>query len=682
MSLHSYDATTKTLTRIAGSTPPVFGFTPVGTVISVMATEAPEFYLKCDGTEYNIADYPELAQHFENQFGSANNFGGDGTTTFAVPDLRGEFLRGTGTNSHENQGNGADVGEHQDGTEHLNNFIANGGGANGFYIPTGTGEFRAKNVDFSGQGDGWNQANASKTAVTHSYGYFTSRPTNTSVLWCIAYQNIHISLDDNRPVQAAMDRWLRFDPDNKKGLIIKAGTSILKSNKHYKTFSRDTKVDFSSTITGTDNGKDFFVYLLDDDSVIASNSKLTAGVEIGRFHTLCADAGAALTMTMPASPSSGINTSMYVQVKPYRIEIDPDFYVFYNKKVTAVSAGTPYDVITCEHPLKGYVAGDILPESVFCKTFYPETLVDDAMVYDKTTDLCVDVYLQSGTGFNTRSVYGGTHTVSREAYNHRADMQTMGKRLLYCLEFISMALGSNECTAIQGASDKTVVGGHVDTAGRRMISAIGVEEACGYIVQWLSDIGFNGQTSFTDIDGRSSFGKINGEPYMLRAGGQWADSTNCGSRCSSSSAKVSSKLTYTGARGCIEITKSANAPKNSLVEAGNNYSTEEKIVGTWIDGKPLYQKTVTANCPNVPTNGSPYVVTTASGISDIDNIVSNEGFTSIGRQLPVVTRVGSIYFYLSANLFKDGSIEVATNWNAFSSSTICYLTFRYTKTTD
>lgn len=81
---------------IGRSTKVEAGFTPVGTVISVMGKTAPANYLACDGSIVNIADYPILADYFMAQFGSKNYFGGDGTTTFAVPDLRGEFLRGSG----------------------------------------------------------------------------------------------------------------------------------------------------------------------------------------------------------------------------------------------------------------------------------------------------------------------------------------------------------------------------------------------------------------------------------------------------------------------------------------------------------------------------------------------------------------------------------------------------------
>lgn len=162
------------------------GFAPIGTIISYMGTTAPQDYLICDGSTYNIDDYKQLSDFFASQFGSANFFGGDGVTTFKVPDLRGEFLRGSGTNSHTNQGSGANVGAHQDGTEENMIFTSVDGktyqrminrsasrvpdsqinsGENGAYVQlTNSGMHDWKNTD---------------------YAAFTSRPTNTSVLYCI-----------------------------------------------------------------------------------------------------------------------------------------------------------------------------------------------------------------------------------------------------------------------------------------------------------------------------------------------------------------------------------------------------------------------------------------------------------------------------------------------------------------
>ena len=71
---------------------PERGFTPVGTIITVLGLNAPTNYLECDGSVYNISEYADLANYIENQFGTKNHYGGNGTTTFAVPDLRSNNL--------------------------------------------------------------------------------------------------------------------------------------------------------------------------------------------------------------------------------------------------------------------------------------------------------------------------------------------------------------------------------------------------------------------------------------------------------------------------------------------------------------------------------------------------------------------------------------------------------------
>ena len=60
--------------------------TPVGEIIRTIGNKTPKHYLMCDGSTYNIVDYPYLAQYFKDIFGAINAFGGDGTTTFGVPD--------------------------------------------------------------------------------------------------------------------------------------------------------------------------------------------------------------------------------------------------------------------------------------------------------------------------------------------------------------------------------------------------------------------------------------------------------------------------------------------------------------------------------------------------------------------------------------------------------------------
>lgn len=160
-----------------------FADTPIGTVISYMGNTAPKDYLICDGTEYEIVKYKDLAEHIKTEFGSYNHFGGNGTITFAVPDLRGEFLRGSGENSRDRQGSGANVGEHQNATEHIHYYTFNGG----VQFPNNKQNQNQDTIlDIVSHVDGNNDFGWRGTETTPTY--FTSRPTNTSVLYCIKYK--------------------------------------------------------------------------------------------------------------------------------------------------------------------------------------------------------------------------------------------------------------------------------------------------------------------------------------------------------------------------------------------------------------------------------------------------------------------------------------------------------------
>ena len=163
-------------------------FTPVGTIIAVMGNEAPSHYLKCDGMIYNIADYLELSNYFKAQFGESNYFGGDGLTTFAVPDLRGEFLRGTGHNPRTNQGSGSDVGAHQDATEHMYFWFS----GSDYNMGKSDLESYPRNTDTEiNLPSNWTAIrNGGFASGDVAKEYYTSRPTNTSVLYCISTKDI------------------------------------------------------------------------------------------------------------------------------------------------------------------------------------------------------------------------------------------------------------------------------------------------------------------------------------------------------------------------------------------------------------------------------------------------------------------------------------------------------------
>lgn len=171
------------------------GFTPVGTVISYFGETAPTHFLICDGTEYAKADYPELADLLLN-LTDPTPFEGSDANHFKVPDLRGEFLRGTGTNSHANNGNGAGVGVHQDGTTFPDLYVWDGTSSSTMGITSISGDSgrRMSNVDYLITGEGYNRFVGVEATSTQQGKNATSRPTNTSVLYCIAYKDIYIDL--------------------------------------------------------------------------------------------------------------------------------------------------------------------------------------------------------------------------------------------------------------------------------------------------------------------------------------------------------------------------------------------------------------------------------------------------------------------------------------------------------
>jgi hypothetical protein len=267
-------------------------------------------------------------------------------------------------------------------------------------------------------------------------------------------------------------------------------------------------------------GKDYALVLAHDPIMnrielqckdITTNTDIGANSRvIGGFHTLCVSAGSDLTYS---------------------------------------EGGT-----TKQHPLNGYLAGDILPQSVWCLNHRPHSK-PKGMVYIPSRDFWCDIYLQSGNGANTKSIYKGAPTRSRQYVDHVEDMFCIKKTLLNDEEFAAAMLGSNEQTNIAGSVIGSVtsggVGGKSDTKGRRMISIYGVEEGCGSLWQWLATTSaggvegtIQGQISTTPTFGFFSMtlgnsgyygqaggkGKLFGLCGSISAGGAYSSGSNGGSR--------------------------------------------------------------------------------------------------------------------------------------------------------
>ena len=119
----------------------------------------------------------------------------------------------------------------------------------------------------------------------------------------------------------------------------------------------------------------------------------------------------------------------------------------------------------------------------------------------------------------------------------------------------------------------------------------------------------------------------------------------------------------------------------------NNYSTEEQVVGTWIDGKPLYQR-----CFEILNDLTVRV--------DDDKYYAVEGFTNNYKTL-VAPIIDKLVYVDVLNNEPDGNIEANTifrikkddgtihsvdspyfKWLGFKLSANSIIVIQYTKTTD
>ena len=322
----------------------------------------------------------------------------------------------------------------------------------------------------------------------------------------------------------------------KNTITLKAGTTIrlevAEEDIRYLEVKEDTDYNIYNIMdTGAASltaGTDYYIYAVQKDETDTLTNEIIKTVElkaslnstyptgytgnnsrkIGGFHTLCA------AVTSSNAP----------------VLVDNDIWD--------------------SHPAIGYNAGDIIPNSVWCLSNRPQS-EPEGMVYVDKIDKWVDIYLQSGTGLSTASVFGAVVTDNRQQINHQWDMELKNKKLASDNDFTMFAEGSNQKTAIYGSKEPSpkITGGHTDTAGKRMISGYFIEDCCGFLWQWLDEIAPTGGSGFSNYDGSAARGQSYGVPYCLRAGGAWDDSSACGSRSRTANHPRSYVYASSGGRG-------------------------------------------------------------------------------------------------------------------------------------
>lgn len=108
------------------------------------------------------------------------------------------------------------------------------------------------------------------------------------------------------------------------------------------------------------------------------------------------------------------------------------------------------------------------------------------------------------------------------------------------------------------------------------------------------------------------------------------------------------------------------------------YSTTEKVVGTWIDGKPIYRKVVYyGNLPNATAKSVAHNISNLKQVITIDGVCfdGNDGYYT----LPLVYR-GSDSSYNVQTSVNSTDIRMASSQDR--SNFTAYVIIEYTKTTD
>lgn len=195
------------------------------------------------------------------------------------------------------------------------------------------------------------------------------------------------------------------------------------------------------------------------------------------------------------------------------------------------------------HPLSGYVAGDVLPASLWDLRHRPVS-APEGMVYIEPLDLWADIYLNSWDGEKVVSEYGaviadGTSSRSYHWWRWAEEFNLLKKRLPHRWEFRELADGSPEAVNITGSADPNTTGGHTATNSQRILSKYGCEDCTGVLWQWGSDLTTHGTTNgWAGSSYNSSIvptetnrgGEYYATTYAARFGGGWPDGSYCGSR--------------------------------------------------------------------------------------------------------------------------------------------------------
>lgn len=130
----------------------------------------------------------------------------------------------------------------------------------------------------------------------------------------------------------------------------------------------------------------------------------------------------------------------------------------------------------------------------------------------------------------------------------------------------------------------------------------------------------------------------------------------------------------------IHVLNDNNVYEEFMKKHEDIYSTEEQVIGKWIDGKPLYRKVVNIGLliPNTTTDYP-------TGLSSV-NIKKFEAYFSLGDAVFALNHVNTLDNNVIETIdlltFNYGATIRVANYKVNSTELNCWVILEYTKTTD
>jgi microcystin-dependent protein len=170
----------------------VSGGVPAGAILPFAMNSAPAGWLACNGNEYDkTGTYAALFAAISTTYGETNGSGGAGTSHFRVPDLRGIFVRGSGSQTISGTTyNKTFAAKEGDAIRNITGNLSFGAQmaalqtASGAFAAVTTNQFMPQQATANALGIGSVNFSAASAGVPTSD---ENRPANIALLYCIKF---------------------------------------------------------------------------------------------------------------------------------------------------------------------------------------------------------------------------------------------------------------------------------------------------------------------------------------------------------------------------------------------------------------------------------------------------------------------------------------------------------------